>query len=478
MARNKPTWDDRARREIITIWDRWQPACDSCGRLESSLKERLMSCSYCGVAKYCSDTCQKHDWSAGSRHKERCHLYEIDRKLSDVHFSRKRSDSDIKCFGPGIDEPNLTLREKAMQWSVILYSSRATLKSSVMQAVYALQQHRIDPLCTWAFFSNSSIVAPMWPPFFVIDKVALMPWVDGEAWSTVTYSSGTTLPPGFDLHRLITHINRGITHFHGSFWPLPRRLSDAAFTAAEPPPEWLQNMRRHAAGFLYVADGLAPEVLGIEKRDGTHVPLYKFDQRTNQIAFDSRLPELAKIDTTEFKKLLDDPSRKFSISVLLAIAIAAPAYAAVVARIEGDITGRTPFTWLSYEEGITYKNETARSVVARTGSEVVTCYGFGTAADRTPIISVIDDWCGRVIGTQVTNSQTVWARYDYGTFTVLVSGEAINGCNFVIDGNCNRLLREPVDQCNTGGENGKQGGYETDLCGQWRTDPGSNGSDV
>jgi hypothetical protein len=164
---------------------------------------------------------------------------------------------------------------------------------------------------------------------FVIDKVALMPWVDGEAWSTVTvgfcvlpdgemdpqirelqYSSGTTLPPSFDLHRLITHINRGITHFHGSFWPLPRRLSDAAFTAAEPPPEWMQNMRRHAAGFVFVADGLALEVFGIQKRDGTHVPLYKFDQRTNRIAFDSRLPELAKIDTTEFKKLLDDPSRK------------------------------------------------------------------------------------------------------------------------------------------------------------------------
>ncbi|KAJ7920187.1 hypothetical protein B0H13DRAFT_2425661 [Mycena leptocephala] len=173
--------------------------------------------------------------------------------------------------------------------------------------------------------------------------------------------------------------------------------------------------------------------------------------------------------------LAAETSGAFSISVLLAIAIAAPAYAAVVVRIESEITGRTPLTWLSYEEGIPYKNETARSVVARTGSEGATCHGFGTAADRAPIISVIDGWCGRVIGTQVTNGPTVWARYDYGTFTVLVSGEAINGCNFVIDGNCNRLLRELVDQCNTGGENGKQGGYETDLCGQWLTDPGSNG---
>ncbi|KAJ7830276.1 hypothetical protein B0H13DRAFT_2372047 [Mycena leptocephala] len=169
---------------------------------------------------------------------------------------------------------------------------------------------------------------------------------------------------------------------------------------------------------------------------------------------------------------------KFSISAFVAIAIAARSSASVVARVEGEITGRTPLTWLSIEEGISYKNETERSLIPRVGTEVVTCYGFGTKADRAPIIAVIDDWCGKVIGTHVSNGQTVWARYNYGTFTVLVSGEAINGCNVVIDGNCNRLLREPVDQCNTSGENGKQGGYETDLCGQWRTDPGSNGSDV
>jgi hypothetical protein len=67
---------------------------------------------------------------------------------------------------------------------------------------------------------------------------------------------------------------------------------------------------KHAPTCSWIADGLAPEVFGLKKRDGTRVPLYKFDQCTNQIAFDSRLPELAKIDTTEFKKLLDDPSRK------------------------------------------------------------------------------------------------------------------------------------------------------------------------
>jgi hypothetical protein len=45
-----------------------------------------------------------------------------------------------------IDEPTLTLREEASQWYVILRSSRATFKLSVMQALYALQQRRIDPV--------------------------------------------------------------------------------------------------------------------------------------------------------------------------------------------------------------------------------------------------------------------------------------------------------------------------------------------
>ncbi|KAK7028624.1 hypothetical protein R3P38DRAFT_3394685 [Favolaschia claudopus] len=164
----------------------------------------------------------------------------------------------------------------------------------------------------------------------------------------------------------------------------------------------------------------------------------------------------------------------FSGVLALALVVAAPVLAAVVARVEGEITDAVP----GKVNMIILDLVTSGPLVKRTGTEVVTCYGFGTQADRAPIVSVIDDWCGKVIGTQVSNGQTVWARYDYGTFTVLVSGEAINGCTFVIDGNCNRLLRLPVDGCNTGGVNGKQGGYETDLCGQWRTDPGCCGSDV
>ncbi|KAG6917843.1 hypothetical protein DXG01_000748 [Tephrocybe rancida] len=160
-----------------------------------------------------------------------------------------------------------------------------------------------------------------------------------------------------------------------------------------------------------------------------------------------------------------------TVTALLAMATAAFA---------GIITAPPviPGKWLSVETGITEIGNTTSSLEARGGTEVVTCYNVGTKADRAPIISVIDDWCNNhAIGQTISNGQKIWATYDYGTFTVRVSGAAINGCRFVVDGNCNRLLRLPVDGCNTGGVNGKQGGYETDLCGQWNTDPGSNGQD-
>ncbi|KAJ6506747.1 hypothetical protein C8R45DRAFT_922921 [Mycena sanguinolenta] len=121
-----------------------------------------------------------------------------------------------------------------------------------------------------------------------------------------------------------------------------------------------------------------------------------------------------------------------SISGLVAIAIAVPIHASVVARVEGEITD-APAKWLSVETGICEHPETGKkannvdSFAQRTETILLPWYPAPEQADRAPITSVIDDWCGKVIGTTVNNGQTVWARYDYGTFTVLVSGEAING---------------------------------------------------
>lgn len=97
------------------------------------------------------------------------------------------------------------------------------------------------------------------------------------------------------------------------------------------------------------------------------------------------------------------------------------------------------------------------------------------------------------IGTSVSNGETIWVSFIF-FFTVLAHDNSrlaitmvhslylwalkpLTGtlyavqvapicwrayatlnisCAFTVDGNCNRLLREPVDQCNTGGVNGKQ----------------------
>ncbi|KAJ7145704.1 hypothetical protein C8R44DRAFT_1119 [Mycena epipterygia] len=94
----------------VTVWHAWEPECDACGCPESSLKppatDQLLSCSGCLVAKYCSKKCQKEDWSKG--HKNQCHLFEANRKLSSVF---------AKFLGPGtINDPTLSLADKFPQW--------------------------------------------------------------------------------------------------------------------------------------------------------------------------------------------------------------------------------------------------------------------------------------------------------------------------------------------------------------------------
>ncbi|KAF9556910.1 hypothetical protein CPC08DRAFT_752238 [Agrocybe pediades] len=139
-----------------------------------------------------------------------------------------------------------------------------------------------------------------------------------------------------------------------------------------------------------------------------------------------------------------------------------------------------PGKWLSVETGMTLADGNNVTLSRRTGTEVVTCYGFGTSITRDSAIPVIDDWCNNIaIGQFVPAGATLWARYDYGSFTIYLSALVLTSCQgFTIDANCNRLLRLPLDGCNTNTVTAKQGGYETDACGQWRFDPGSNGSDV
>ncbi|KAJ7843929.1 hypothetical protein B0H13DRAFT_2412212 [Mycena leptocephala] len=292
------TWDDRVVEDIIVIWDRWEPACDSCGCLESSLGGKLFCCSYCRVARYCSPKCQKYDWMDGSLHKDRCHLFEVDRKLSDEIKS-------TESFGSRFAYISFPL-SAAERW----YPPGSTIYSEHRGEIVSVRQHHKNfGMIQAAVFQNRNGLEHT-PNLGIFIKLV------GRALTMIIVPSTlsvlwTALPPGFDLHRYITHVNRGITHFHGSFWPLPRRLSDSAFEAAEPPPEWLRYMLCHSAGFQY--DTTLPEsntgvmmVFAVVKRDGTTL-LYKYD---NDISSAFYSDAIAKVDPTEFKKLLDDPSRK------------------------------------------------------------------------------------------------------------------------------------------------------------------------
>jgi hypothetical protein len=113
------------------------------------------------------------------------------------------------------------------------------------------------------------------------------------------------LPPGFDLNRYVTHVNRGITHFHASFWPLPRNISDAALESAVAPEEWSGYTNRHHELLSGLKGG--QNILGLIHADGRREPVYKSSsgghfRRCAPGETDTKGP-------AEFVKPLIDPSR-------------------------------------------------------------------------------------------------------------------------------------------------------------------------
>ncbi|KAF7354787.1 hypothetical protein MSAN_01392900 [Mycena sanguinolenta] len=338
--------DDRAGSDfaVATVWDRWQPACDTCGRLESSLKRKskLLTCSGCLLAKYCSKECQKQDWS--NEHKNRCHLFEADRKLSTVF---------AKSLGPGtINDPTLSLVDKCIQWNFLNVYNHMVIAGAALKNDENLAKSQTVDVGIFLKLVGERTNSKYDHRTFIIDKVGLLPrqdtakyaektkWIKGnlhlippiddhikvlvgycrlpevrlsetQMWKLPVSSIAThILPPGFDLHRYIAHVNRGITHFHASFWPLPRNaltnLTEAELQEVgnKPPEGWVGYGWRHHE----LVSGLKGQgVVGIQRPDGTKVPIFKYS-RSGHIRFcapgetDTEGPE-------EFKKLMVDPSK-------------------------------------------------------------------------------------------------------------------------------------------------------------------------
>ncbi|KAJ7579377.1 hypothetical protein C8J56DRAFT_963985 [Mycena floridula] len=88
--------------------------------------------------------------------------------------------------------------------------------------------------------------------------------------------------------------------------------------------------------------------------------------------------------------------------------------------------------------------------------EAVSCYGSGVTASRAPLIDAIGQFCNAVIGRHFgPNADSYTDFYPIvGSQPININIElkSVNGCQFIADGNCGRLLRGPVDECNTNGE--------------------------
>jgi hypothetical protein len=121
----------------------------------------------------------------------------------------------------------------------------------------------------------------------------------------VSHATSHLLPPGFDLNRYVSHVNRGITHFHASWIPLPRNISDADIKSAEMPEEWWEYTARHNHLLAGMKGGQG--IIGYIYPDGTRKPIYKWD---NSGHFRRCTPGETDFEgAAEFKKQLVDPSK-------------------------------------------------------------------------------------------------------------------------------------------------------------------------
>ncbi|KAJ7186650.1 hypothetical protein C8R46DRAFT_1057645 [Mycena filopes] len=313
--------DTRAGPAMI-IWNQWEPACDACGRLESTLKKKqLLSCSACLLAKYCSKECQSKDWSAGHK-SNRCHLFEADRKLSTVF---------AKSLGPGnfLNTCNHSMIAAAalknnLELAKLVHvgifiklvgdrmASKYDHRTFIIDAVGFLPRDSINEFAqetTWRNGMNTKEDMIKTEHTKILVGFCKLP--DGTTSGTQLWMlphnallTQAVLPPGFDLHRYITHVNRGITHFHASHWPLPRNISDADLEAAVMPKGWAEYAMTH---HLALSGLKGQGVIGVEHPDGTRTPIYKWSTNGH---FRRCAPGETDTDgPEELRKQVVDPSR-------------------------------------------------------------------------------------------------------------------------------------------------------------------------
>ncbi|KAF8187020.1 hypothetical protein K438DRAFT_1973200 [Mycena galopus ATCC 62051] len=343
------TADDEHDRDNIwegsvTVWHAWEPEVFG-GEILFCKRSFNGSLNLDDIMIYLRQkNCQKEDWS--KIHKKHCHLFEANRKLSSVF---------AKSLGPGtINDPTLSLKDKVPEWNFLNIANHLVIASAAMkndpkfagtvnvaillscadERAGSKYEHRtffIDRvLLLQREASNAAARVANWyksahsdqerqeqaertdnAQFKLMAGWCTLPGGEVSATQMWVFDTedvaGLVLPPDFDLNRYVTHVNRGITHFHASFWPIPRNISDAALEleSAKMPKEWKEYAKHHHDLLSGLKGGQG--IIGRILPDGTRVPVYKV---SNGGHFRKCAPGETDLEgPAAFQKPLVDPSK-------------------------------------------------------------------------------------------------------------------------------------------------------------------------
>lgn len=115
----------------------------------------------------------------------------------------------------------------------------------------------------------------------------------------------------------------------------------------------------------------------------------------------------------------------------------------------------------------------------------VDCYNSGRKADHARLDSAITSFCNALV-SQVREVKQKWMLslsfpfdLQFGSEAVSlrvdISAEVFDNCDWKTSfDECQRYLEVPLNSCNCGGTNGKQGGYVQNNCLKFRIDPNNN----
>ncbi|KAF6804556.1 hypothetical protein CSOJ01_10090 [Colletotrichum sojae] len=122
----------------------------------------------------------------------------------------------------------------------------------------------------------------------------------------------------------------------------------------------------------------------------------------------------------------------------------------------------------------------------------INCFNGGRKTTNVRMRNGIDSFCraigsdagrvlargleGRAAGQLTGGYKKASIQAFSGQEEISFSFEVLDGCAWTFSHDeCVRYLKTPVDSCNCGGTNGKQGDYGSNNCLKWKTDPNRSG---